>query len=95
MSPYLDDNVISIDFQLNGSIMVETPASHFYPPSPYIGANLIANGHITNAQCKFEQSTGYFRSQTVLAYNIKYEMVIIICKINLLCSYDRRYLRNI
>ena len=90
MSPQLDDNVISIDFQLNGSIMVETPASHFYPPSPYIGANLIANGHITNAQCKFEQNTGYFRSQT-----IEYAMVIMICKINLLCSYDRRYLRNI
>ena len=53
LSHYDNYSWISIDFQLNGSLMDDTPASHFYPPSPYIGANLIANGHITNAQCKF------------------------------------------
>lgn len=62
-SHYHNYNWIFIDFQLNGSIMDDTPASHFYPPSPYIGANLIANGHITNAQCKFKQNNGYFTEE--------------------------------
>ena len=59
MSFSYDSNKFCINFQLNGGIMDETPASNFYPPSPYIGANLIANGHITNAQCKIMRNVNF------------------------------------
>ena len=45
--------LLFIDFQLNGSIMDEALTCQFYTPSPFIGANLIANGHLTNAQSMF------------------------------------------
>ena len=42
-------------FQLSGSIIDHTSTSQLPITSQFIGGNIIANGHITNAQCMYHK----------------------------------------